>query len=570
VAAFFAAIEDYCDMFGYVIKTTGSLSAATPRKSLDNPELWAPSPEHVSELLRTWRPEEMAHDEYVQVVAAVKASYGPRREEFKAEVLAWSPGIRSTEDEAFEKRWDSIKDSSLGWNWLTAKAGFFEYEEVKPGDNPAAENSSVGRMLKDNVWVKDQEKFHNTTECSWNTVMGLNAAHTHVRPYGPGVKDSAAALFLNSTEGRKVVTATSLPGEPIITKARNKHGVMVPAVNMWRPSSIVPAKNVRDEDVAPYVELTDLLFGPKGSSEREHVLNYPAYILQNPGKKIGHALGVMGPQGCGKDSWLRPFFEAVGLHNVATISTKDLQGQFNYYTKFPVIYFQEAKAKGKHDLYNELKPHVSAQATFLPVNEKGLRQYFVPNFQNWIFSSNHDDAIALEADDRRFSVHRVLLDEALDVEYFDRYHHWCDNGGIEKVAGWLLERDLSGFNPMARPADTAAKRAMCEASRPPTVQWVCTQLKDGGIFAGRTVLTVRELRAAASREWSAPQHITEQHAMTALKAEGFKAAHRVRLGNSMERLWARGVDGSMTADAMRALYRAETEETEGGQSCKAA
>jgi hypothetical protein len=324
---------------------------------------------------------------------------------------------------------------------------------------------------------------------------------------------------------------------------------------------------VRDEDVAPYLELTDILFGPKGSPEREHVLDFQAYILQNPGKKIGHALVITGPQGCGKDSWLRPFFEGVGIHNVASISTKELRGQFNFYSKSQIIYFQEAKAKSDHELYNELKPHVSAQATHILVNEKNMRQYYVPNVQNWIVSSNHDDAIALEPDDRRFSIHRVLVDEPPSDEYFAEYHHWCANEGIEKAVGWLLERDLGTFNPMARPAETAAKRAMCEASRPRTVQWVCTQLKDGGIFAGRTVLTVKELKAAAGREWSAPEHITEQQLTTALKAEGFKAAHRVRLGNSMERLWARGVDGSMTPDAMRALYRAETE---GGQSCKAA
>jgi hypothetical protein len=122
--AFFAEVEWHLNMHDLPIVAHHGSKEATARKSPDDPSLHAPGgPEQVSDALRQWRPEEMGHDEYVQAVAAIKASYGVRRDEFKGEVLEWSPGIRSTEDDAFHKIWDSITDASLGWLWLSAQAG---------------------------------------------------------------------------------------------------------------------------------------------------------------------------------------------------------------------------------------------------------------------------------------------------------------------------------------------------------------------------------------------------------------------------------------------------------------
>jgi hypothetical protein len=127
---FFAAVADYCEMMGYeiVAKTNADAGAGT-RQSLDNPALHAPSPELVLAAMKVWRPDEMGHDEYVQAVRGLKASFGPRREEFKDEVLEWSPGVRSTEDDQFEIRCNSIRDSALGWSWVAAQARKYGFTE---------------------------------------------------------------------------------------------------------------------------------------------------------------------------------------------------------------------------------------------------------------------------------------------------------------------------------------------------------------------------------------------------------------------------------------------------------
>jgi hypothetical protein len=306
-------------------------------------------------------------------------------------------------------------------------------------------------------------------------------------------------------------------------------------------------------------------FGPTGAAEREHFLNWLAFTLQQPGKKIGHALVLIGNQGVGKDTLLRPFFEAVGLHNVATIDSDILAGAWSFYLKAPVIYVQEA-SKRQTDFYNKLKPFISAQKTLLPVNEKHMRQWFVENFQNWLVTTNFDDALHLEEGDRRFWVHRVLTDEPPPEEYFTRLHGWLANGGTQAVFGWLLQRDISSFKPEASPPMTAAKRGMLDASQAAPIRWLREQLREGGGLAQRRIFTVRELCRLPRNDFDAPvQEISEKQVIAALKAEGFKAAHRVHFGSAVERLWARGVAGSASAVAMKGQY---LNETKGEAACK--
>lgn len=576
--AFFAAAADLLDMYGYPVVAHKEAGNSPTRTGLDNPRFHAPGgPEQVLELLRQWRPEHLDHEDYVQALVAIKASLGNQREEFRGEVLEWSPGVRSQEPDQFAARWRSITDASIGWEWLTAQARAVGYREdaqhdfndgVPAFDTPTDPGNAAKKQMVDRfVWVKGLGQYNDTEDASFVDGKTFNAINVDVARFGSSGQQSAEAIFQNEPGARKVATATSRPGEPVILDETNDRGIPVRAVNLWRPSLVEPDLSATDTDAEPWLDLVNRLFGAN-TPEREHFLRWWAYVLGRPGEKIGHALVIIGGQGVGKDTVLRPLFEAVGLHNVASIDTAALMGQFNPFLKAQIIYAQELITYGRRDLYNTLKPYISAQATRLVVNEKNLRQYYVPNNQNWIVTSNYDNAIALEDDDRRFWVHRVLIEEAPNDTYFSKLYAWFKSGGTEKVFGWLKCYDLAGFNPMAKPPLTAAKQTMLDASQPAPVRWLREQLRDGGSFAQRCVLTVGDLVSAAKSNWDAPtQWPTEKQAVGALKAEGFKVAHRVRIGNAMASLWARGLAGTVTADAMRAQYQ-----TESGREtpCKAA
>jgi hypothetical protein len=104
---------------------SGATAASGTRKSHDDPSWRAPSPEHVIRLLKVWKPDELAHGPFVAAMAAIFGALGPDREDFYPDVFEWAPGVRSTEDEATRKVWNSFYSTGIevGWDWLVSIAG---------------------------------------------------------------------------------------------------------------------------------------------------------------------------------------------------------------------------------------------------------------------------------------------------------------------------------------------------------------------------------------------------------------------------------------------------------------
>jgi hypothetical protein len=569
VAQFFVELEKLVCEAGYEL-VAGAIRAGAgaggSRRPIGDASLQAPSAQHVLELLKAWpntAENVPSHDDFVPAMAAIKSALGANAEAHYADVIEWALGYDGNDEAYVQKVWGSINDSAIGWEWLAGRARPHGYDGDVQTDftegAPTTPDTPYDQMMDRYVWVQDLGRYNDTRGGGFLGSREFNAANVTVKPFGVTGQQTAEALFQNAAEARKVSTATCRPGEPVITRDQNERGVDVAAVNLWRPSTSKPKLNATSADVAPWFDLVERLFGPEGADEREHFLNWWAYLLQHPGRKIGHAIVIIGGQGVGKDTVLTPLFDAVGQHNVAPVDGQTLAGQWTYFLKAQVVYVQEL-ANARRDFYNQLKPYISGQKSRLAVNEKGLRQYFVPNHQNWLFTSNSDTALAPDEDDRRFWVHRVLAEEPPAPEYFDKLHAWFEQGGTECVFGWLLQRDVSAFNPMAKPPTTAAKRAMIDQAQPAGVRWVREQFAEGGAFTGRSIVTATELTRTTEQQWNAPADLNSKHVLSAFRLEGFKPAHRVRIGKDMRQLWAK--DGSpllaqLSAEKMRERYLAE-------------
>jgi Family of unknown function (DUF5906)/Bifunctional DNA primase/polymerase, N-terminal len=565
-------------------KRTGSGGGA--RLKLDDARLHAPSLAIFRKALASIDMEKLeeGRDDAVRFVAAAKAASYPWLMEAVDDIRdKFFEHPDANDDDYFLKIYESVNDADLGWSWLLDLArehGYVEnLEEIYDDDiakeaaadiakNGRPEEAARAAMLDDHVWVRSVGRHYNTKDGGFLDTRAFNAENTDVVPFGRAAGQNAEAVFMNHAKARKVITVTLRPGAPVITTAENEYGIPVSAANLWRPSKVEPAENVSDEQVAPWLDLVEKHYGPEGTIDREHLLNCLAFKLQQPDGKLGHAPLIIGRQKTGKDSLLRPFFEGVGLHNVATISPETIAGQFNDFLKKPVIYGEEIITYGRRDLYNKLKSWISRQVTRLRVNEKHLPPYYVENHHFWILVSNYDNAIALDDDDRRFCVLQVRLETPPLDHYFSKYHSWLDNGGTELVVGWLKQRDLSNFDPGAAPPMTAAKQVMIEQSQPKEVQWLREQFRDGGPFANRTVLAVNDLlEAADAADWNAPPGIRDKHAIAALKAEGFKSAHQVRIDKDFRRLWVcdpAGKLGTYSTDMLREQYLAEGKVPHGG------
>lgn len=228
-------------------------------------------------------------------------------------------------------------------------------------------------------------------------------------------------------------------------------------------------------DVGPWLEHAERMI--PDPEERQHCLDWMAYKVQNPSVKINHGILHGGRQGSGKDTLWMPFLHAIGGatgQNVKTVTTEEIQSAFNYYVLSEVLVLNELREPQLADrraLENKLKPLLAAPPETFSVNEKGRHPYPSVNRLSVLGFSNERVSLSLSADDRRWM---VLWSEAgiLPQQEARALWQWYQGGGLDCVAYWLRQRDVSNFSPGDRPPVTDAKTVMME----------------GGLSAGEALL----------------------------------------------------------------------------------
>jgi hypothetical protein len=303
--------------------------------------------------------------------------------------------------------------------------------------------------------------------------------------------------------------------------------------------------------------------GAPGSEALCHILDVLSFLVQHPGQKLNHAIVMYGAtQGTGKDTCFVPLVRFYGDHNVSNIQPEAVSGTFTGFLCAMLCVINEMINFEKLATANRMKPWLAAPPKTITVNMKYAQPFDIPNVVNFIIHSNYADAIRMDDTDRRFWVHECLLTEPKPAAYYEALYAFYDQGGAEKVIGWLQQRDITNFKPHAPPPMTDAKREMINVTMPKPVRWLRDLFVDGGIFADRRVITIGEMMRAADQDFTTPPSVNPKHAATALRAEGFEKLdhHRVRIDGDVRQLWVRDPSrllGKLSGDQIRERYLSE-------------
>lgn len=187
--------------------------------------------------------------------------------------------------------------------------------------------------------------------------------------------------------------------------------------------------------------------------ERNIILDYIAYLVQHPGKKILFMPIIKGGKGVGKSVIAEKIIPAVlGEQNVRAVKPRKVNADFNaWQLDTQLVVFHELKLgttrQEKLNLTEELKEIITDHG--MQASRKTVDDYDVRNFLNLFAFTNHEDAIMITPDERRFYMIRSEM-QLQDDEYYDKLHTWLDDN-IEAIYHYFLYRDLEDFNPYRLP-----------------------------------------------------------------------------------------------------------------------
>jgi len=309
---------------------------------------------------------------------------------------------------------------------------------------------------------------------------------------------------------------------------------------------------------------------------RDLFLQWAAWVVRNPGKKVLWAVLVKGVEGDGKSVLGSMIAQAMGHINVGIISPETMAGSnFNDWAKGRCVnVLEEIKIPGhRHDVYNKIKPLITNPR--IEVHGKGKASTTVINTTNYIGFTNHDDAMPLDDKDRRNFVlftpwrnidemHAAVAALGLTIDqYWEQLWDPIKNRP-DAVRGFFDSIDISTFNSNSRAPASSFKTELVAAGDLDDAEghaklWV----EEGCYGVSKTVVSSNCLtRALANMDPSIKIHTSRVRKV--LTSMGFEQTGFLKWKGSTHRVWVHAsVTNQVTRDSTDWL-RAELDKTDLG------
>lgn len=178
-------------------------------------------------------------------------------------------------------------------------------------------------------------------------------------------------------------------------------------------------------------------------------IKYFAHMLQKPDEKPSWAILMKSLEGTGKGLTMRPFKEILGQHYIYLNGADQLTQRFNYCVANRLLMFVDEVKVDDLRTYNKLKGIISEPT--ITMEPKGLDVFQIPNLTRLVFASNSNQVLLAGQRERRFFVLAPDEKRIGDNKYFNRYYQWLENNGASYLLYYLLNLDISGFNPYKAP-----------------------------------------------------------------------------------------------------------------------
>lgn len=247
-------------------------------------------------------------------------------------------------------------------------------------------------------------------------------------------------------------------------------------LNTFVPETLAPIPSKLTKAERKAVDVVKDFFAVQfpNPTDREYVLEWLAWIVNNPGRRMTYALLIRGCQGSGKTIIGEMLRTMLGSPNVNVVNNKVFQGKFTSWAVGGLVKVLEEVSvpRNKYDVLNDLKDKITNE--FILCERKGVDAYEVKNTASVLMLTNDSAALPISDEDRRYLVvesyftHKRMVSEFLETEpdffrnvdtAFRRYP-----GAIRKwFSDWEFRAGFSHSGGHA-PDNTDARRHMVDAA----------------------------------------------------------------------------------------------------------
>ncbi|HFD31315.1 MAG TPA: DUF3854 domain-containing protein [Gammaproteobacteria bacterium] len=362
-----------------------------------------------------------------------------------------------------------------------------DFEELP--SEPFLNVCAISELNSEVAYIKNLGKFYVFNDKLLTSAAGLKNEVFSNRTYKEDGKEINTALeWTKSSNRREHSCLTYKPAQPQVTDENE--------FNLWKGWGCEPIKG----SVKPFLNAVKQIF----NNDKELItwfMNWVAYPIQHPATKMLTAVLLQSiEQGTGKSS-LGMCIGAMYGDNYQLVDDTQLHGSFNEWAvNKQFVLGDEVSGKDKRSESDAIKNLITRP--IITINKKYEPTYNVPDCINYLFTSNHPDALSIEPDDRRIFVYKIKSGNGLTLKQGKQLEIFRNGKGKNYLLYYFInEYKISkDFDHRSRPPMTDAKLELIDASLTDVERWLTDirinpnhALKTGGIDTKRDLYTTTQL-----------------------------------------------------------------------------
>ena len=406
------------------------------------------------------------------------------------------------------------------------------------------------RWLEDWCYLKSEDKFYNSRTSEAVSPSAFNTAYSRFMLTKQDV-----------LEGRSVPdrlpahVATNIYQIPVLSAKRYMPGLDsvftmdgVQYANTYSDRNVPEVPEELTKRDKRNIEIVKAHIKHLFPDEREGriLLDYLAYIVQNPGHRRRWAVLLQGVEGDGKSFFANLMANVLGGDNVRVVTPKTVQTDFNGWAEgSQVVFIDEIRLHGhnRYDVLNQVKPLITNDV--IEIHRKGIDPYNVPNTAAYLLATNFRDALPLDDNDSRYFVlfSRFQTKEALaaftekNPEYYNELHAtYADSAGA--LRGWLLNHEIGEEVRDSSRAPASRAKAYMAMMAKPEEQTAIEEVLDSSmrLDISRTLLSATDLTELLYNEGAETPQTSKLNKL--LSNMGFTLLGKFRVNGRLRRYWS--------------------------------